>query len=540
MLGMKKSNCIAWLDIPDTDYRDHVIEAKIRLDSMGGYASTGVIFRISGENSYYLALISNKGYFRFDVIKDSAPRALIAWTEIQNFDGTNIDLQIVNYGTYIIFIINGKWLGEITDDSLSPGKLGFALASYETTGRAENAEINQEAEEKQDTDASDNNEYTCKAFLDYFSVDTRLKVIEEKYKKWTDDSNINAESRLILAESFAVMGKSSRALDQIRKAWKRRDEAIRAASVSDTEEVRTKKELILAARMSFDLGQYAEAEEYISQILEKWPSSAEGKSARIEKVKILNVLNRFAELKEFLLKNTDVIEINIEYYTMLGRCYFELKEYDDSAKAWEKAYQISKDNCVYAVNAANSMELAGRTEEALSLFLEAGRNFLNLDNKSELNSIMPKLSLLGGKNWEARNLIGKWAFSIEDYNRCVREFAAAEKLRCALKPRPKADPALFYLWGLVLIIKRRNKDAVRLLERAVKLAPDYGLFRFKLAELKLTIGDKNPNIVKDLKLAVELIDDDMKKETANRAGNLLLKAKSKENANYFFDIAQKC
>ncbi len=163
-----------------------------------------------------------------------------------------------------------------------------------------------------------------------------------------------------------------------------------------------------------------------------------------------------------------------------------------------------------------------------------------MDNSSELNSIMPKLSLLGEKNWEARALIGKWAFSIEDYNRCVKEFSVAEKLRCAIKPRPKADPALFYLWGLVLSIKRKNKNAIPLLERAVKLAPDYGLFRFKLAELKLASGVKDSNIVKELKLAIDHIDDDMKKETANRAGNLLLKARNKKNADYFFDLAKKC
>jgi len=540
MLGVKKSNCIAWLDIPGLEYRDQVIEAKIRLDSMGGYASTGVIFRISGENSYYLALVSSKGYFRLDVIKDSAPRTLIAWTEIFDFDGTNIDLQIINYGTYIISIVNGKWLGEINDDSLSPGRLGFALASYETAGLAENTDENsQEKDKKQDDSASNTDEYTCRAFLDYFSVDTRLRVIEERFKKWTDDSNINAESRLLLAEAFAVMGKSSKSLEQIRKAWKRRDEVIRSASVSSYTEVRTKKELILAARMAFDLGQYAEAEEYINIILEQWPSSAEGKAARVEKIKILNVLNKYAELKEFLLNNTGAIDENIEYYTMLGRCYFELKEYADSAKAWEKAFQINRENSVYAVNAANALELAGKREEALFLFLEAGKNFLNHDNRDELKSIMPKLSLLGEKNWEARALAGKWAFSIEDYNNCVDEFSAAEKLRCALRPRPKADPALFYLWGLVLSIKGKKKDAIRLLERAVKLAPDYGMFRFKLAELKLTSGVKDPNIVKELKLAIELIDDDMKEETATRAGNLLLKAKNKKNAGYFFDLAKK-
>jgi tetratricopeptide (TPR) repeat protein len=98
--------------------------------------------------------------------------------------------------------------------------------------------------------------------------------------------------------------------------------------------------------------------------------------------------------------------------------------------------------------------------------------------------MMPKLSVLEAKNWEVRALAGKWAFSLEDYDRCVDEFSAAEKIRCALKPRPKADPAVFYLWGLILEVRGNDEDAVSMIEKAVKLAPDYELFRTKLAELK--------------------------------------------------------
>lgn len=473
VLALKKSNFIAWTDIPELEYQDHFIEAKIRLDSFGGYASTGIIFRIMNQDSYYLALVSSKGYFRFDLVKDGAPRTLIAWTEISDFDGTNIDLNIITYGTYFIFTVNGKWVGEITDGSIIEGRVGLALASYEETEKADSTAA----------DTSGGNEYTCKACLDYFSVSTHVKTIEEQYKKWTNELNINAECRLRLAETFAVMGKHSKALEQIKKAWKRRDEALHAASVSYTE-VRTKRELLLAAQMAYSTGLYAEAEEFVDMILDQWSDSSEGKLALTEKIKILNELNKFTELKDFLLKKSDVLTKDTDYFTLLARCHWELKEYKESAKAWEKAFKKNSENGVYAANAANALELTGKTEEALALFLEAARIFLNQDNNVELEVLIPKLLSIGSKSWEAHVLAGKWFFSIEDYDRCTAEFDAAEKLRCAVKPRPKADPAVYYLWGLVFYVKGRYKDAVRLLEKAVKLAPDYELFRTKLAEIK--------------------------------------------------------
>jgi tetratricopeptide (TPR) repeat protein len=371
--------------------------------------------------------------------------------------------------------------------------------------------------------------------LDYFSVDTRIKVIEEQYNKWTDNPNINAEGRLRLAETFAVMEKSSKALDQIKKTWEQRDKVISSATISYTE-VRTRKELLLAARMSFSLGQYSETQDFLEKILELWPASNEGKIAHKEMLKVLNELNKFKELKAFALKHSGIIEKDLDYYAISARCYWELKEYRNSANAWKNAFMKNKENGVFAANAANALELAGNREKALSLFLTAGKIFLNQDNNAELEVIIPKLSTLGSNDWEARALIGKWAFGIGDYNRCEAEFAAAEKNRRAIKPRPKEDPALNYLRGLVYNIKGKNDVAVRLLEKAVKLAPDYGLFRFKLAEIKAANGIDDPNLFKELKRAVDSFDDDMKAEMAKQAGKLLLKAGDAENARYFLSI----
>jgi len=529
-LELKKPNCIAWIDMPGKEYGDHVIEAKIRLDSLGGYASAGLLFHIEDNESYYIALVSGKGYFRVDAVKNSVPKPLIAWTEISDFDGENFNLNILTYGTYLIFIINGKWVGETNDDSITSGRIGLALASYEAASY--------EAAE------AASNELACKTMLDYIAIDTRIKKIEEEYKKWSGDSNINADSRLRLAETLAVMGEPSKALEQIVKAWKRRDEAFSSVPAIYTG-IRTRKELLLAARMSFWLGQYSEAEEFIDAIFEqledpsKLADSIEGKEALTEKIKILSKLNKFAQLKEFALKHFDLFNKDIDFYALLARSYWELNEYDDSAQAWDKAFQMNAENGVYASNAANALELAGKSDEALARFMEAGKIFLGQNNTPELAVLIPKLTALGAENHEARALAGKCAFSLENYELCEAEFTAANKLRYAIKPRPKADPAVCYLWGLVLNLEGKTGKAIKLLERAVRLAPDYGLFRFKLAEFKLASGNKDPNLAKELRLALELIGDDPDGKMASHAGNVLLKCGDPQNANYFFEKAGK-
>ncbi len=493
-LALKKTGFAAWLEIPDHEYGDHVIEAKISLDSLGGYAAAGVLFHLTDNESYYIALVSSKGYFRVDVVKDNSPRPLIAWTEISDFDGTNFNLKVITYGTYLIFLVNGKWAGETNDDTLKGGQVGFVLVSYDernTETQSGGADI--DAETVQSAETQNDNEYTCKAHLKYISINSGIKVVEENFKKWTDDSNINAESRLHLAETFAVMGNAGKAMEQINKAWKQRDDTIRGITAGYSE-VRTKKELLLAVKMSILLEHYEEAEEFVNQLLDQWEDSAEGKEAAKEKILILKELRKFGELKEFLIKHSGEIKKDTDYYVLLARCYFELKKYKSSAAAWDKAFKRNSAdsvsinggsvNGVYAANAANAYELAGKNNEAFERYLEAGKIFLNQDNLPELSVLIPKLLLLGDKNWEARVLAGKWAFSLEDYNRSEAEFAAANKLRNALKPRPKADPAHYYLWGLVLYLKGRNKEAIRMIEKAVKLAPDYELFTLKLAELK--------------------------------------------------------
>jgi tetratricopeptide (TPR) repeat protein len=63
---------------------------------------------------------------------------------------------------------------------------------------------------------------------------------------------------------------------------------------------------------------------------------------------------------------------------------------------------------------------------------------------------------------------------------------------------------------LLFIRKGQRLEALSFLEEAVRLAPDYGLFHFRLAENSYLFSHdaQNPQVTKELKAALELIPDD--------------------------------
>ena len=152
--------------------------------------------------------------------------------------------------------------------------------------------------------------------------------------------------------------------------------------------------------------------------------------------------------------------------------------------------------------------------------------------------MIPRLADLGAQNYEARELVGKWAYSVEDYARAELEFAAAKKLRSKIKPKPAPDLAVSYLRGLICSLNEQYKKAVAWLEEAASLAPDYGLFRFKLAENRLYLG-QNPadsKIVGEFLAALELLND-TDGQMAFYAGNLYVTFGNDQNAAVFFNKA---
>ncbi|MDR0601520.1 MAG: tetratricopeptide repeat protein [Treponema sp.] len=491
-LALKKSGCIAWVWTPEYSWGDGIIEAKLRLVPMGGYAAAGLLFRMIDESSCYMFLVSNRGYFRLDVIRNNMPFPLIGWTEAPGMapgavTETGFTVKVTAYGNRFVLFVNGTWAAEMNDSSISSGALGFALASYEA-GPA----------------GAGGGAYTARAFLDALTVDSRIAEVEEAYNAWNDSPEIPPGSRVALAETFAAMAEPNPALIQLKKAWKC------AAK-------RPQKELLLASRLARQLELYGEAGEYADACL-AGEAGPERREAAAEKAKILYAAERFDELLEYLEDAMILCAGDSALYTLQGHALWNLGKYEEAAAAYDHAFELDGENGLSAKNAANMYEMLGRKEDALDRCLKGGRAFLAADNYGDLGIIVPKLLSLGKDNWEAHALAGKWAYSIEDWETAEAEFDLAEDLRKAARPKPHKDPALIFLKALLVVRKGKRRRAVPLFEDAVKYAPDYGLFRFRLAENRFLLDPDDPRALEDINAALSLMRND--EESFGWASNL--------------------
>ena len=336
VLGLKKKNGLAWLETVNRVYVDQIIDARFRFDSYGGYCASGIMFRITGQGTYYLALISSKGFFRLDAVHNNIPQPLIGWIETPGLNGNDVKLRIVVRGGHFIFLLSGKWIAEAHDISIPGGHLGFALASYDADSPA--PEINQNL--------------VCQSRLHFLSVDARPKMIAAEYKKWSNALEISAENRLRLAESFAALDYFDAAYRQILKAWKQREEAARSVMATYTD-VRTGTELLFAARMNLQMGEYTTAEDYLNARLTMGVNSADALTIGAEMAKILSAQNKNEELAAFLpdyikqakaeKKNADIPPL----YALLGHAFWNLRNYKAAAAAWGKASSLDTHNGLY-------------------------------------------------------------------------------------------------------------------------------------------------------------------------------------------------
>ncbi|MDR1444334.1 MAG: tetratricopeptide repeat protein [Treponema sp.] len=515
-LGLKKSACLAWVE-GTRPCRDMVLKARLRLDSKGGYGAAGIVFRMMDEGTYYLVLLSSKSYFRLDVVRNNTPLTLIGWTEfgeaaagepsaLSSFPETTI----IACGGHIILLIDGLWVGEIDDSSIEAGTVGFALASYEGSG---GIAAGQAASEGVSPDPG----YAAEAFLDYLSVDTRPAEVEAARRAWdgspgaetTAASPVPRENRLRLVETFAAMGENAAALAQLKKLWEKSGQEGR--------------DLLLAVRLAQAQELYDDAEKYITAAV-VLPGIPLREALIEEKAKLLYLRGQYAELRDYVTGFPETRGPSAILLTLLGHAFWELRNYGEAAAAYDRAFALDGENGLLAANAANAYDLLGRKEKALDRCLAAGQAYLRADNYGDLGALIPKLLALGPDHREVHALAGKWAFGIEDWDEADREFTQAEALRQkvragAAKEDPAGedsaeqeaadrDPALSYLRALLLIRKAKRREALPLLEEAADLAPDYGLFRFRLAENRYLLDNDpaEPRLRADLERALSLLD----------------------------------
>ncbi|MDR2304081.1 MAG: tetratricopeptide repeat protein [Treponema sp.] len=491
VLSLKQTVSLAWIDAPAKRYRDMVIDSRFTLEPLGGYAAAGFMFRMVDHGTYYLVLVSSKGYFRLDAVRNGMPFPLAGWTELPSVSESAgeavlngpVNLGIIVSGAYILITVNGLWAAELNDASIDAGSIAFALASYEAPPSTEKS-------------------FIARARLEALTVDSRMFQAAAARERLS--TTAGPRSRYFLAETFAAMGRLDAALIQIRQAWEDRD----AASPEEGRGNRTQRELLLAARLALQLGLAGEAETWIDACIALGAESSEGRNALTEKAKLLYEREQFAALRDFAAGTLESGPADPVLGTLLGHAYWNLGEYEAAAAAYDKAFEQDRGNGLLVKNAANVYEVLGNREEALSRYITAGNCFLNDDNYEDLSVLVPKFLSLGNKNYKARVLAGKWAFSIENFAQAEKEFEKAEALRREAAGLIPPDPSVMLLQALLLIRQGKRKTALPLLEEAASLAGEHGIFHFRLAECRFLLSGNaaDPALKADLDRALQLLD----------------------------------
>jgi len=302
-IGLKKKNALTSIEMPESSavYTNQYIEANFSLE--GTNCAAGVMFCNNGSGSYYLALVSDTGHFRLALVTNHVSRTLAGWIKIPSGilpnERTDIRLGIIVFSGHMIFTVCGKWAAEVYDNSVPGGRLGLALVSFDNPEHNSSGVVSSSVLK---------DSFSCQARIYSLSLDTDFYTVFSGHKKWTDiDADIGMTNRRLLAESFFDLDRPDAAYDQILKTWKQREDAAKKIAATHIE-MRTKEELLLAARFNFRLGKFQTAEEYVNLCLEMCSmckNSGENNKtieweALAEKAKILCSGKKFDALAGFL------------------------------------------------------------------------------------------------------------------------------------------------------------------------------------------------------------------------------------------------
>jgi tetratricopeptide (TPR) repeat protein len=454
-LELLREGLFAWVRDPVYRYTDCVIEAVFASGPGNGYSACGLLFRYQDDTNFYSIMVSNRGYFRLDAVFNGSPMPVIGWTElpvrvssegdpeVPELAGGGISLRLIVRGGHFTVIIDDVWAAEASDDTFALGSIAFAGENFSGTP---------------------------KAFFELraIGVESRPMEVETLYFRWNRYIQIEPAARVHLAESYYAMGNYVAATIQLNRAAKNAELDTRA--------------LYLLAQCFMNLNLNDEAEKALDRCLALMP---EGNpelyaNASTDKANLLYLQNRFGDLKTYL----DLLppsEPNARLENLAGHAAFNFGSWAEAAGHYGRARALDPGVPIYALNEARALDNGGKPEAAFSAYLEAARGFFRLESWTDLAVCLPRLAEIDPGNADVAAIRGKVEFREE------RWLEAERSLGTALSGGSD-DSVVPYLLGILKARTGRRTEALELYRKACDLAPDFGLYRFRLAEAKHLLG----------------------------------------------------
>ncbi|HUI69171.1 MAG TPA: tetratricopeptide repeat protein [Spirochaetia bacterium] len=454
-LELRKESYFAWETmVPERRFTDFVLEADLEADPGSGHSALGVILRHVNDENFYFFLISSRGNYRFDLLFNNHPQHLIEWTRLPAPDGLTRRLSLVAHGSHFSFVVDDEWVGEIDDEVLPAGGIGFAAQTFQAA--------------------------TWGSFhLRRLLVTEQPLEVEREHLRWTYFFPASQQARVRLAETFFSMGSFTGAAVQLRRALKNREG--------------TPAEHFLLAESYAQLSLLPEALSEIDTVLRMEPGHLD---ARRERPNLLYLSNRVLEARDEVrrLLADETVASGSATWNLLGNAEYALGNWAKASEAYLRACELQPDQQLFQENAARSLEKEGRTEEARDLYLKAARALFAEETFDELSLLLPRLSALDPGNPEARSLEARMLYR-------EGKTQEAHRILQLLAEEGKADSTASYLLGIILTAQGRREEALPHLERAAEAEPAFPLYQFRLAENLHMLG-RDPGNVLDAALAL--------------------------------------
>jgi tetratricopeptide (TPR) repeat protein len=447
-LQILKSDCFAWVTGP-YKYRDLVLEATLDFDPGNPHCAAGFVLRYLNEENFYYFLVSDKGSFRFDVVFNKNPLHLIEWTPSSVLAARPLELRVLARGDGFHFFADDQWIGEMSDATIPEGACGFAAQNFSTGPRA------------------------GFRLLEY-AVESRPVEVEKAYYRWVHFLPAASANRLQLARTFHDMGRYLEALVELKKAFRQ--------GAGGAEERRLQADACLALKLN------EEALEALEQSLALEPDNAE---ALLAKANTLFQCRRFLEARDFIATLLPRFPRDAALANLAGACEYSLGNWERALDDYRRAVELEPESPLYLGNLARVLERLGRGAEALEAYLRAARLLFRSETYDELSLVLARGRALastegegGGRSPAAQELAAYEAKML--FHEDKRE--GAERLLGELVREGYADPAVHYLYGLILIGRGARGEAEASLLRATELDPSFPLYWFRLAENRHLLG----------------------------------------------------
>jgi tetratricopeptide (TPR) repeat protein len=488
VLELKKQSLFAWATSRRYRYTDFYVEADLAFDQENGYSSCGFILRHLDDENFYYFLVSNRGFFRFDLVFNGNPMHLIEWTQIPSF--LEIDWlqpfpsRIIARGSAFSFYLDDEWIGEVSDDSISEGRIGFTAQNYEEKGEA-------------------------RFYLENLKLESRPVEVERAYFRWTRYIPISAEARINLARTLFGEQQFEPAAAQMRRAL-----ATRRGSA---------EEYMLLAEALVNLETYEPALEAVEKALKE---DGDLEEALHEKANLLYLLNRFEEAQEYLERILPRFKDNATVQNLFGNVVSSLGYWEQARQAYERAVRLQPDMPLFKLNLAKTVDTLGQTNEARDLYLEAANMFFHEDAYEEVWPVISRVKTIDPENTQNRVLAGKVFF----YEGKKQE--AEGIFRKLLEEGYDRDSSVFYLLGVILAERENREEAGIYFKYACDLDPEVSLYKLRLAENLFLLGK---NCREEMEDAYSTSPDDP--WVNNLRGQLLVSEGETERALEYFKKA---